>query len=471
MSAVSQTGASYASIARPRSYKLEDEVRKQATTDKYRFVNSVKLSLDETEKYAENVQILRAIQNVIGSELTSKIESIARVGSSLNWVIGFGEIGSQHKQQVVGKIVKIGAKKYSILDTEADSDVKATFKIHFLPVNTAIEWIENFFEQKLIKSLKIKEIEREKIDNGEFKGIINGIIKVGVSYNVSDHQEVRNLIGPQRIDGQRCTLQLLGALPKCYVCEEFGHNKSECKYLKVPCNLCERPGHLESNCKMKQVTCFFCNEIGHFKKNCKRIGEECVTCGSINHSSENCRIKNVKCTLCNKTGHTRKFCERNNEACKKCSSSRHLTENCEFLNISSNSDHPEDQEPIKAFEGNKGTSVVGADYNQEHVPEPPVVVNSTVLKPLVYYSTPKTNEAIPKSKRKDRTQENNDSNENNKIKKDRSEVTANALVEMFNPNEESDELELSEEDEEEKKPNHKLEDHLDGTGSRRQIKK
>ena len=262
----------------------------------------------------------------LGDDIKKDIYSCGRYGNALTWIISFNN--ESIKNSIVGKEIQIAHCPVIIIDANEEL-IKASFRVHLLPINFPESNVKEFFISKNITSLKITKVEKEFIDNDIFTQIYNGVFKVSFQYEFGDHEKVRAIAGPTEVKGERANIQLVGARSKCFLCNEFGHVVSACPLKEVPCQRCNKPGHIEINCKYvsSEKKCFKCNLSGHMKNNCPNKDEKCEKCSSTSHLTTGCKIQ---CFFCQELGHLATVCVKKKLSCNHCGKKGHLETECKF---------------------------------------------------------------------------------------------------------------------------------------------
>ena len=139
--------------------------------------------------------------------------------------------------------------------------------------------IDSSIEQEEIKKvlrdrcdIKEEEIEGE---NAVTVQIANKRNKRGLTYAIatisSHHAEKIQEIAKIKIGWSRCRIQSLETPLKCYKCQEYGHEATECKSeitRKGICFKCGEQGHESRTCENTQK-CYVCNEEGHTARSMK----------------------------------------------------------------------------------------------------------------------------------------------------------------------------------------------------------
>ncbi|RNA35898.1 hypothetical protein BpHYR1_048556 [Brachionus plicatilis] len=216
---------------------------------RWNFKNSLKLNLKKLEKPVNHQVIFELLDQVLSQFQKNQITSIYNFASNKFWIIEFNS--TLKLNHLFECPVKLNDQEFKLEDANKVKDPRkyCTFRIHFLPTNFNTQLLHNFFNVLKINGLKIEEISEETYKDSTIK---NGVKRVKISFPKDADPIIQSLSGPTVMYGLKCVFNIAGQKPKCYFCNDDGHNIAKCPLKHSICGKCQQKGHLTQKCSLAE---------------------------------------------------------------------------------------------------------------------------------------------------------------------------------------------------------------------------
>ena len=216
---------------------------------RWNFKNSLKLNLKKLDKPVSHQVIFESLDQVLSRFQKNQITSIYNFGSNKFWIIEFNS--TLKLTNLFECPVKLNDQEFKLEDANKIVDPRkyCTFRIHFLPTNFNTQLLHNFFNVLKINGLKIEDISEETYKDSTIK---NGVKRVKISFPKDADPIIQSLPGPTVMYGLKCVFTIAGQKPKCYFCNDDGHNIAKCPHKQSICGKCQQKGHLTQKCSLAE---------------------------------------------------------------------------------------------------------------------------------------------------------------------------------------------------------------------------
>jgi len=250
-SSSSSSSSSLSSSAAPKYYFENYFQKKLAIAENFKNQKERRQVQFACKVYCEEPvkanEIFDSLLDASGESTTSKIVGLSPAGSLKTWIFNFKF--QNDFNLAVDKQIKIKEKVYTIKDANESNQVKlnrtvtlkAVLRFHRLALDTQVYAVKSFLADQKI-SIGPVEVE-EKYREEKLKNIETGVITAKLSFDIKNYSKVIALIAANKIDQQKCVIQLSGHPPRCLICEDFGHIGKNCPKDNLICATCHKKGH------------------------------------------------------------------------------------------------------------------------------------------------------------------------------------------------------------------------------------